>query len=1407
MNSLDLFFSQAASGLRRMPRASTMMAVLLTATWVSAQPRPVDGMRGRKTPPPTRETARQLAGSIDVGDGYSTADGPRQLRRLAGVVVIHSANGDTPAKHQQRLTSPGQPLAGYSSDATPAREFLILEGNVEEKQRQLRQPARNPDVLRLARSSGGGGAVNPVFVDPARGLRMLATEQLVVALKPGVNAKKYFGRSWKNVRPVWGATDQFILTLPGATAEAVFAESERRAAHPEVIWAEPDFIRQAIKCAVPNDPYFADFQWHLSNTGQGGGAPGADAKLPAAWDITTGTTNITIAILDDGVELDHPDLAANIFTNVGEIPGNGVDDDANGVIDDVNGYDFFNNLSDPSPYDVLDNHGTAIAGIAAAVGHNNLGVAGAAYGCRILPLKIIEGDLRISDSRFAAALRYAAGLNSDGVQVWRGADVLNISLSFGASSVVNSALVDVAVRGRDGLGCLIMVSAGNGAAAWTPYELEIPSPNTYTLRWEYSKDATLSHGDDTVWIDAITYTDGTTESFQSGGLPAGWTTSPSAPWTNVKEGMNGNRALTGWDGSDSRSLRAGPIGANQTTYLEVTKSLQPGVFRFWAWVSSERNADYFRFYVDGEEINGFRESGVPLIETAVSYPASHAACFAVGASTDLDFRSDYSQYGIGLDFLAPSDGGVATIFTTDRTGGDGYYSDFSPWGDYAYDFGGTSASSPLGAGIAALALSVNSYLYAGEIRALLRSTCDPVGGVTYDSSGRNLFYGSGRLNAGRAVQTARPDLEVSIDPSATIADVGSVTTYSVTVRNSGQFWSGPFTLTNEISATAAFGASTPATTNQTSTRLIFFSFGLDSGEQATYRLTATNVSDGMNILTASVGNVVVDSDPADNIATATNSVFPFPVVSIGDVELAEGDNRYTNAQFTVSLSNPSASVVIIAYATATNTARAGRDFSNRRGKVKFLPGETNKIISVRVVSDARNEDDETFFVNLTAASGATIGQAQGVGTILDDDPLPALAISDVTVKEGNSGAKNAVFKLRLSAPSGRDVAVSYATASGSALAETDFISTNGVLIFPAGKVAQKITVKVPGDALQESNLTFFVNLSDPVNVTLADDQGVGTIVNNDKPPKLFISDATVAEGDDGTTNALLTVRLFPASGLTVTVVFETTNSMATGGTDFITTNGLVEFAPGETNQTLPFPVIGDTLSESNETFFVRLAAATNALVADALGQVTIVDDDPLPELNIAGALVAEPIGGTTNVDFNVFLSTPSGRTVRVKYGTVAGTARAGADFAAKSGALIFPPGVTNLPVPIVIRSDSASEPDETFSVLLKAPVNAVLGESQADCIIIGELLPGLAFTPAEALPLEADFTEGGFRLRFHSEPDGQYRIEKTEDLSDPASWKPLNGVEQIAGTGTIVEIADPESAARPRGFYRLLRLP
>ncbi len=171
--------------------------------------------------------------------------------------------------------------------------------------------------------------------------------------------------------------------------EAVPEAVEELEAMPGVIDAEPNWKREPL--AIPSDPEFA-FQWALLNTGQTvfgvTGSPGADIRATGAWDTQTGSPGVTVAVVDTGISFSHPDLDSNIWSNPGEVPGNGVDDDANGYVDDSNGWDFVND--DNNPDDSLDldqGHGTHIAGTIGAETGNGEGIAGINWDVSLMPLR------------------------------------------------------------------------------------------------------------------------------------------------------------------------------------------------------------------------------------------------------------------------------------------------------------------------------------------------------------------------------------------------------------------------------------------------------------------------------------------------------------------------------------------------------------------------------------------------------------------------------------------------------------------------------------------------------------------------------------------------------------------------------------------------------------------------------------------------------------------------------------------------------------------------------------------------------------------------------------------------------------------------------------------------------------
>jgi hypothetical protein len=344
------------------------------------------------------------------------------------------------------------------------------------------------------------------------------------------------------------------------------------------------------------------------------------------------------------------------------------------------------------------------------------------------------------------------------------------------------------------------------------------------------------------------------------------------------------------------------------------------------------------------------------------------------------------------------------------------------------------------------------------------------------------------------------------------------------------------------------------------------------------------------------------------------------------------------------------------------------------------------------------------------------------------------------VPEGNGGTTSAVFTVHLSATSGQAVTVDYATVDGTARAPGDYTASAGTLSFPAGTTTRMVSVPVVGDLVDEPNETFLVRLSNPKGALLSDAQATGTIVDDDPPPTISIDDVSAAEGETGATLAVFTLSLSAPSGQVVSVAAATADGTATAGSDYAPRTWTVVFAPGDTATTLSVPVRGDRVWEADETFFVNLSAPVNAVLADAQGVGTILDDDP-QGLSIADVDVVEPVSGTRAAVFTVTLSPPNSSSVTVGYATTALTATAGSDYDDTSGTLSFDPDVSTRTLIVTIRADAATEGVETFRIDLSGASGAVIAYGQATGRIHD---PGNLFTVAPCRVLDTRDTVGPY---------------------------------------------------------------
>jgi len=230
---------------------------------------------------------------------------------------------------------------------------------------------------------------------------------------------------------------------------------------------------------------------------------------------------------------------------------------------------------------------------------------------------------------------------------------------------------------------------------------------------------------------------------------------------------------------------------------------------------------------------------------------------------------------------------------------------------------------------------------------------------------------------------------------------------------------------------------------------------------------------------------------------------PRPNVTIGDAMVSEGPTD-SSAMFMVQLSDPPELAALdLDYASADGTASAASDYTATSGTLTIPVGQTSGEVTVPVLGDTLYEADETFGVNLTSTGFANLLDPAAVGTIVNDDAAPSLGIADMMITEGNAGMSEAQFTVSISEASGLPAQVDFSTSDGTATAGEDYTAASGMLVFPAMSTAsQTAVVMIHGDLQFEADETFSVELADPQDATLADGLAVGTILNDDTPPRI-----------------------------------------------------------------------------------------------------------------------------------------------------------------------------------------------------------------------------------------------------------------------------------------------------------------
>ena len=373
---------------------------------------------------------------------------------------------------------------------------------------------------------------------------------------------------------------------------------------------------------------------------------------------------------------------------------------------------------------------------------------------------------------------------------------------------------------------------------------------------------------------------------------------------------------------------------------------------------------------------------------------------------------------------------------------------------------------------------------------------------------------------------------------------------------------------------------------------------------------ASPTASGLDLPAGSFSAVFNDYGTANDVGDA------LPTLSISDAAVVEGDGGQTHVMFTVTLSAASDEAVSVGYVTSNGTATAGVDYTAASGVVTFAPGVTSQMVHVMVAGDAVVEGDETFTVSLSNPSGATIADGSAVGTITNDDvaPTPTPGASSVTYVVSDDWGSGFVAGVKVTAGSAFDGwTVEFDTpARISNIWNAEIVSHVGqhYVVRNASwnaKVAAGQSVEfgfqaAPGGG--SSAVTGFV-------VNGSSTGGPAPVV-----PKVSVADASVAEGDSGTTQLTFTVTLDAASDEAVSVGYVTSNGTATAGVDYTAGNGTITFAPGVLSQQISVTVTGDGTAETDETFTLTLSSPSGATIADGAATGTILNDDVINPANL-----------------------------------------------------------------------------------------------------------------------------------------------------------------------------------------------
>jgi serine protease len=1094
----------------------------------------------------------------------------------------------------------------------------------------------------------------PVAAAPGRNARPDLTDQLIVRFKAGTTER---GNSAARQRVLdgighrqglhlgqlrRGALDFDVIRidrqLDKVQLKALIGELRR---DPRVEIAEPD--RWVYPAFTPNDPMYAQ-QWHYFEATGG-------ANLPLAWDQTTGTGQ-KVAVLDTGI-VNHTDLSGNIVGGYDFITstttandGGGRDSDPSDPGDAVIANECYSgsSASDSSW------HGTHVAGTIAALTNNGVGVAGVAFGAKVVPIRVL-GKCGGTTSDINDAIVWASGGTVSGVPANANpAKAINMSLGGGGSCLAST---QTAIDTANANGTVVIVAAGNDNSDASGFQ-PASCLNVITVGAVGRGGGRASYSNYGTAVD-LAAPGGDSPDFVLSTLNAGAT----APGAENYEGYQGTSMATPHVAGVAALAQAKASGALTPAQMESLLKLT----------------------TRSRPVPCPLGCGTGILDANAAVTAAGTTMLTITDPTDVE----------------EGDSGTHTVtFTVNLTKASA--------GAVTFDIATANGTATAGSDYVAKTSTAQS-IPAGQTSKTFVVT---VNGDTTGEFDETFFANVTNVSGATALDTQGQAYIVSDEPPELLNGVawtglsGALNTLTTWVMNV------PVGATN-LSFTLSGGTGdadmyvrqgSPPDLSTFDCRPFLTGNNETCGPYASPTTGAWYVS--LHGYEAYSGVSLVGS-------------YTVPVaVSVNDVSTAEGNSGTKVVTFTVSLDQASGSPVTFDFATANGSASSASDYVASSLLSQSIPaGQLTKTFNVTVNGDTTAEANEQFFVNLTNVSGASVTDAQGKATIVNDDGAN-LRVSDVSIAEGNAGTSLMTFTVSTPVAAAGTITYTLTSSNGTASAGSDYTAvTYSAQTISAGQLSRTHTVTINGDTSSEQNETLKMTLSSVSGATVYDSQGIGTILN-DEGPTLSINDLSVAEGNSGTKNVTFTITLSQNPASTVTVTAATANGNAAAPTDYSTRAPAVQtFSPGGAlTKAFNVTVRGDTTVEKNEYFYVNLTSPTNATIFDSQGKANLINDDG-PNLRIADVSTTEGNSGTKTLTFTVSTPTASGSNITYTVATSNGTATAGSDYVAKTTNETLTAGMLSKTFAVTINGDTAVEANETFKATISNAVGASVYDSQA----------------------------------------------------------------------------------------------